>query len=532
MKCEIRNCDSIICRLKQIFTAISTTSSSIAFDLDFSGILSAIESIYPSEIIIENTLDAIQLFLHSFGHSSQNCLRSPTLLELFASDMSEIYTCDCTNEIHCNLPRDFHYFTINLDCTEDLLEKSFVPIFQKQCLASTYKICKNPQCIYKKSKKLYCSNSSSEYLIFKVNWNQQTITFRNSLISPSFLNKDLFRAEKIEPYNLAVISVISNEQRIIFYRQENSWYNTEDKAEVVLDRMQFKFMNRKFLIEFLLYQRETRKMEPSNSKVSQRVSSSDGFYSRIRVVSPNPEWVCQKCNNKTSIDFKLCTKCRSIKPGETGWVCLRCETYNEKSSNECISCDARIYENNRQSLVDFTHTICPKCSTRVKNGILCKNCSKPPLDAIYRPAMRNTVNGKPMAPQNKCECGENLLAAQMYCLTCCVKVTSKVCPDCKRNCYCKACFDSICKTCKSKLESGVCKKCIRPRSRSSKQKVICYRCSSELQPLEMRNCYKCNKKSSGTVCTNCKANLSSSLRVCDSCMKKNSEPKNKFKSYK
>ena len=532
MKCKIPDCNSIICRLKEVFTAISMNSSSRSPVSSLECLLSIIETIYSSEIIIESTLDSIQIFLHSFELLRYNCLSSLTPLELFDSDISEIYTCACGSEVHSNLCKDFQYFSINIDSTNNVSDANTMAIFKRQCLSSTYKICKDPKCIYKKSKKQFCSNSSSEYIIFKVNWNQQPGKSWNSPISTSFFNKDLFQAEKIEAYSLALISVVTNEQRLIFYRQESTWYNTEDNAGISLQQMQFRVIHEKFLIEFLLYQRETKKRELFNSEVSLRVSPSDGIFPKMRAVRSKPQWVCQECHNKTSVDFKLCAKCHSIKPGETGWLCLRCETYNENYNEACISCDEESIDyTHRKSLVDFITTICPKCDARVKNGTNCQNCTRPP-DVDTRLSMRNPVNGRLMASQTNCECGANLLSSQLYCLTCLVKVNSKPCPQCKSKCICKVCFDSVCKTCRSKLESGICKKCSYG-SRSSKQKTSCSNCGRELETYENMNCYKCNKKSTTmTTCDNCKSDISYSLHICDLCMKKHNEPRNKNKNYK
>ena len=195
--------------------------------------------------------------------------------------------------------------------------------------------------------------------------------------------------------------------------------------------------------------------------------------------------MCQ-CNSINDANNKICQTCFIIKPGENGWVCIRCHTYNNDYDKACRICDSECFYN---SVVNFTEKICQKCGIKLKNGINCGVCSEKKENfnkQNYRNTIREGYNIEIARPKNvitKCSDCKTALASPYFCSNCLKIITASPCLFCRSpQIICNKCMEKRCKICKNKLENSICKVCnetIKPTV--SKFKQTCKLCNDPLR---------------------------------------------------
>ena len=164
----ISSCLSPACSLKNLFISITIALKSKIPLTNIQDFFDIFFRHYTEDIIIESIVDALQVLLHSF--TNKECMKdSSKILETFQVKLTECYKCRCHDDLMNTVSEGFPYITVNIDQIEDLTESSFVKIFSKRLLSSSYNICKKKPCRYKRSTKTYFFESSPEYIIFNIN---------------------------------------------------------------------------------------------------------------------------------------------------------------------------------------------------------------------------------------------------------------------------------------------------------------------------------------------------------------------------
>ena len=111
---------------------------------------------------------------------------------------------------------------IYIDNISDLTESNFFAIFKKNLQDRVYKIGRLKNCYQQISKKTFTLINSSEYIIFKINWNIENLFSNKTYITTSFTNEDLFLSNNKEIYELLLISVSNDINRLIFYEYNSN----------------------------------------------------------------------------------------------------------------------------------------------------------------------------------------------------------------------------------------------------------------------------------------------------------------------
>lgn len=508
--CEDSNCDSLVCHVKKFFNEISLSNGTNSSVIDLEKFFTLVNETYPAEVVVEDTVDALQVFFHFFAKSK--CIQSK-IVEHFKLNIVEIFKCTCGHEFFCNLSNSVNWMTISITSQIELSESTFFQILKKNTSNSYYKFCKDPKCLSKNSKKMYYLNSSPKFMIFRLAWNISERQIRPNSISISFFTTDVFGCEKVELYSLNLISTIFNDTRIIFYQNQSAWYSTKDDSIMNFLVLKELLSQNKYIVEALVYEKEKKTQEDYNE------------LPKYKTFNVRSQWVCTKCNEKNFEDSKICTKCYQLKPGENGWVCLRCKTYNERSMNECISCDVKFSENFMKKTIDFTASICPKCKNKVKNGTNCQICPRNLYISSSIPIRGSMIIGSSIEKSKKnslkCQTCAQPLVPPFFCSKCFKRPIGSTCTKCSNSQFiCEKCIGQYCEKCHSKKEGLACGKCLqaRPKSVKGKSSISCSKCKSSMTPSEHRNCVNCNKKVSKLKCSTC--NPAIKVYICDSCMKK------------
>lgn len=527
MSCNLSECPSPACIVKNLFVATGLSSVIRLNQIDLQFIYRHVDQNYQG-VVIENTVDAIQLLFHAFSKIKASCCRTKAFLELFELKYTEKYTCECGERLLSQASDNVYYVPIDIKDYKVMinpkkldsnLNSNLFNIFKTHTKTQTYKLCKRPKCTYQASKKAYNLSSYPNYLIFKLNWSLQGHIIAKHSISTTFLTKDIFECEKAVTYDLVFVSVNFFEENYVFYLENSVWYS-DNRDECGFEGLINKIINNQYSVEVLIYKKSENRPSTSLSSIrpffSENLRDKGGKYKEQEKL-----WTCKQCKTVNSRSDQFCIKCSGHYSNGQGWLCIRCQNLNSNSDLHCPTCDKNV----KASLTTSIKT-CKKCNGILKTDSFCPKCSENFIETGSKSTTSIILPKKVLITRpysNFCKDCSSALISPNYCSLClsrCLVNSCKTCNESKR--LCENCAQKYCKICKKKtLEHGSCKNCgDRNRSKSSKNKAVCCQCKSMITDNDLKNCSQCLKNSlRDSYCTYCGSKIYN--HICTACIKKN-----------
>lgn len=484
---------------------------------------------------VDSVMDAFRLV--RLVSEKEKCERSCKIEDLFCLQFSNSFRCRCQEETLSEITK--FSFKVRVKDRDDVKKLSFFDIYERNLREKEFKVCKNYNCSYKKSKLTEKLINFSEYIILEIDLKSERFEVNENNIS---IEKEFRKTGNlsVSVYEIFLISACDKDSRhVLFRRFEDSWLD-ESLEDFDIQNMLYLLNSSNFQINLIIYKLKTQSSD-SSSPVSIVKNGAKIKCDFCRTFNPESNLACIYCN----------TKLKNL--------CSMCNTTYELQLKSCPNCEKL------KKVSNLLSNPCPSCKSPIINGRTCTKCSQKqtPIKVIH-PATEienqsANSNHKPKCPTCKkhfnpsltecpsCKIPEEdkpkIPSKQKLCETCQKPKDSNICINClsksSTNFYYnthnydpanyssplpKSSFESQSDLRKSQLSRP--ESSAKPKRGASANvgKVFCNNCGSGLSPSEQRNCGSCLKtmSSKSDKCSYCYKQI---VYICDCCAK--SKKKNK-----
>ena len=459
--------------------------------------------------------------------AEEECAKYRNFTNFFNLQFSSRFKCLCKEETVLETTK--FSFKVRISDWKEVRKLSLFDIYEKNLREKEFKLCKNPNCSYKKSKLTEKMMSSSEYIILEIDNNSERFEVNESNISVEMEFKKIDN-KFIDVYEIFLISASDKDHHHILFRRHEDYWLDERSSDFDLQNVLYLINSSNFQINLILYKLKTQSFDTSSS-----VSVGNNA-SRVKCD------YCRSLNHKSSL---LCENCRTKLKN----LCSTCNTTYEITLKSCPNCEK--LKRNSNPLTNP----CPGCKSLLINGRNCTKCyqKSTPIKVVH---LNTEISNQATGSNQKSKC---ITCRKSY------SATYSECPSCKIPEEEKPKVPSkqkLCETCNKPKDSIICTYCslkspsnfylsynptnyssplpkssiesqselrksqlTRPDSSAKPKrgasasvcKVYCSNCSSGLNSTEQRNCGNCYKtmSSKSDKCSYCFKPI---ISICSCCL--------------
>ena len=474
-------CENLACILKETFKDADRylSTASRGPQVGITRLIDAIHKTYSSKACTETLLDLLLLFFHSFSNAKCSSQFTPGC----SLKLNNKFQCKCGKSQ--SIPSEANFLSIQINSFTSFIGESIQRVLKTQLENQTYKMCSNSLCAHKESRKTLEITQAPVFMIFKLNWNEDTdqdYVYRSikSEFNLTDFNQGLFKVYKA--------CVFLSETKV-FYEECGEWFaGTENYYG--FSKMVERVSRDRTRIIAVIYKRNAEVAHSASNTLTDGLIQSPMIRSKQTAASPLKQQNCYKCSltsEKCKCYIKLCQKCNRNVPA-TGIICETCR--GDPTGN--------MYST-------FSTKKCSVCGKNITQGTQCASCSIPKTDSTSSFSTKKQ-------PELSTKCMTcSIQMTEGFCNYCSNFSTSVPCPICKTKIF-------TCQACKSRTPA-------RRTSSSSAaiQKKKCSFCPSLLKKDEELNCSKCLVAKSALPCRTC---YNTPIQyICTPCMSKKKRPK-------